>query len=161
MTSRPELVDVWIFRIRAGSPEILMLRRSPTKVLPGLWQGVSGGIEEGETIAAAALREVVEETEIGPSRIDGFYTLDLVTSFYWEPWDRAMSSTYFALRVGPDTEPTLSHEHDASEWLAVDEALRRSVWPAYRDAITRINENLLDPEREPWFRIELPAEAGL
>ena len=117
MTSRPELVDVWIFRIRSAGPEILMLRRSRAKVLPGLWQGVSGGIEDGETIAAAALREVVEETGIGPSRIDEFYTLDLVTSFYWQPLDRSMSSAYFALRVGPDTEPTLSHEHDAYDGL--------------------------------------------
>ena len=58
MTARPDLVDVWVYRNHGGHPEILMLRRSNMKVLPGLWQGVSGGVEPGETIRGAALREL-------------------------------------------------------------------------------------------------------
>jgi dATP pyrophosphohydrolase len=151
--SRPNLIDVWIFRLGPGGAEILMLRRSPGRLLGGLWQGVSGGIEESETIAQAALREVAEETGIGPAAIEAFYSLDHVVSFYWQPLDRAMTSVYFGLRVAAGTEPVLSHEHDAFRWLSIPEALELSVWPAYREGIERVRDCLLDPVREPWFVI--------
>jgi 8-oxo-dGTP pyrophosphatase MutT (NUDIX family) len=130
-----------------------MLRRSEGRLLPRLWQGVSGGVEDGETIAAAALREVAEETGITGDTIEAFYTLDHVVTFYWEPLDRALTSVYFAMRVAAGTEPVLSHEHDACRWLPVDEALELSVWPAYREGIQRVRDCLLDPVREPWFVI--------
>ena len=132
-----------------------MLRRSPGRILPRLWQGVSGGIEPGETVAAAALREVAEETGIRRPAIEAFYSLDHAVTFYWEPLDRAMTSVYFAMRVAPGTEPVLSHEHDQYRWLAIEEAIERSVWPAYREGITRVRDCLLDPRREPWFVIPL------
>ncbi|MGH2465807.1 MAG: NUDIX domain-containing protein, partial [Candidatus Limnocylindrales bacterium] len=64
---RPDLVDVWIFRIPAGAVdesgiEILLLRRAPGRILAGLWQCVSGSLEPGETVVAGALRELHEET---------------------------------------------------------------------------------------------------
>ena len=44
---RPDLVDCWMFRIGrtargVARPEILLLRRSAGRILPGLWQCVSG-----------------------------------------------------------------------------------------------------------------------
>jgi 8-oxo-dGTP pyrophosphatase MutT (NUDIX family) len=94
---RPDLVDVWPFRVGAGGLELLLMRRAQGRPLAGLWQGVSGSVEEGERIAAAAFRELHEET--------GFDALELV------------------------------------------------VWPAYREAIEVIERDLLDPGREPWFRL--------
>ncbi|MEA2519600.1 MAG: hypothetical protein QOF49_1680, partial [Chloroflexota bacterium] len=43
MTARPEFVDVWIFRVRVGNVDLLMLRRAPNRLLGGLWQCVAGG----------------------------------------------------------------------------------------------------------------------
>ena len=59
----------------------------------------------------------------------------------------------------------LSHEHDAMRWVSPDEALDLAVWPAYRESIRRIVENLLDPERAIWFELHAggrasPAVAG-
>lgn len=155
MTARPDLVDVWIFRVVDGAGEILMLHRSRGRVLPGLWQGVSGKIEDNESIADAALREVREETGIDAEAIEGFYSLDSVASFFWEPLDAVMTSVYFGLRVAPATAPALSHEHDAFRWLPFDEAIAASVWPAYRDGICRVRDCLLDPDRAAWFELPL------
>ena len=58
MTFRPDLVDCWIFRAGPDGTEILLLRRSPGRILPGLWQCVSGSLEEGERVTAGALREL-------------------------------------------------------------------------------------------------------
>ena len=64
----------------------------------------------------------------------------------------------FAVRVRPGAEPRLSHEHDAERWMGPDDAHREVVWPAYREAIDRIRRDLLDPEREPWFRLGLDGQ---
>jgi dihydroneopterin triphosphate diphosphatase len=159
VTVRPDLVDVWIFRLVNDAPQILMLHRAPGRVLAGLWQGVSGKIEPGEPIVAAALREVHEETGISGRAIERLYSLDFVASFLWAPLDAVMSSVHFALRVRPDTEPVLSHEHDDHRWMSPREATAMSVWPGYQESIRRVEECLLDPERAPWFELTLDGQA--
>jgi 8-oxo-dGTP pyrophosphatase MutT (NUDIX family) len=168
---RPDLVEIWIFRDRALAPktpaapaeaepnmEILLLRRSPGRILSGLWQCVSGSLEPGETVTAGALRELVEETGYGPEQIAAFYDLDLVNQFH-EPSVRAiLTAAVFAVRLKAGVEPVLSHEHDAMVWAGPDEALETSVWPAYRESIRRIVENLQDPARSIWFELTMEGE---
>lgn len=162
---RPDLVDVWIFRPRqdAGSAgaseiEILLLRRSPGRVLPGLWQCVSGSLESDETPVAGALRELREETGFGAREIAGFFDLDQVNQFHEPSVEAIVTSAVFAARVGAEAEPVLSHEHDAMRWVSPDEALELAVWPAYRESIRRIVENLLGPDRSVWFELTLAGE---
>jgi 8-oxo-dGTP diphosphatase len=153
---RPDLVDVWVFRIgRSGALELLLMRRSPGRPLPGLWQGVSGSLEDGERIAAGALRELREETGYGDDTIESFYDLDLVNQFHWPSVDAIVTAAVFGARVRIDAEPTLSVEHEAARWVTPAEALELIVWPAYRSAIEVIERDLLDPAREPWFRVRL------
>ncbi len=73
---RPDLVDCWMFRVPTTArgverPEILLIRRSPGRILPGLWQCVSGSLEPGERVAVGALRELAEETGFGAGRDRG------------------------------------------------------------------------------------------
>ena len=168
---RPDLVDVWIFRPRAAaagrppaitpestSPQIefLLLRRAKDdEILPGLWQGVSGGLEPGESSMAAALRELSEEAGFGPDQIEGFYHLDQVNQFPEPTQGAILSAIVFAVRLVARAEPTLSHEHDAMRWVSPEQALELAVWPAYRESIRRIVENLLDAERAIWFELTL------
>jgi 8-oxo-dGTP pyrophosphatase MutT (NUDIX family) len=105
-------------------------------------------------VVGAARRELREETGFDGATIDAFYSLDLVAEFLWEPSDALLSSAYFAARVPAGSEPVLSHEHDESRWVSVDEALALAVWPAYREAIGRIRDSLADPERARWFEVE-------
>jgi hypothetical protein len=44
------------------------------------------------------------------------------------------------------------------QWVSPDEALRVVVWPAYRESIRRIVENLLDPARAVWFELTLKGQ---
>ena len=64
-----------------------------------------------------------------------------------------MTAAVFAVRVAPDAEPTLSHEHDGARWLPIDDAHREVVWPGYRTAIERVRDDLADPERAAWFAL--------
>jgi hypothetical protein len=43
-------------------------------------------------------------------------------------------------------------------WLSPAAALELAIWPAYRESIHRIEENLLDPERAIWFELTLDGE---
>ncbi|HEX7472042.1 MAG TPA: NUDIX domain-containing protein [Candidatus Limnocylindrales bacterium] len=150
---RPDLVDVWIFRERPDGPEILLLRRVPGRVLPGLWQGVSGSLEPGERVVDGALRELREETGFERPVVEAFFDLDHVNLFHYAGVDAILAAAVFAARVRQGVEPVLSHEHDAARWLPLDAAIAEVIWPGYREAIRRIGENLLDPARARWFEI--------
>ena len=160
---RPDLVDCWIFRVVRSardvpSIEILLLRRAPGRILAGLWQCVSGSLEVDDRVAVGALRELNEETGFGTDEIDAFYDLDLVNQFHEPSYDAIVTAAVFAVRVRPDAEPTLSHEHDAARWLSLDDAHAQVVWPGYRTAIERIRDDLSDPARASWFELTLDGD---
>jgi 8-oxo-dGTP pyrophosphatase MutT (NUDIX family) len=162
---RPDLVECWVFRVAASAPQgqggsvvvpqFLLIRRSAGRIFPGLWQCVTGGPEPGERIPLTALREVAEETGFVAADIEAFYDLDTVSSFYDEGPDAIVSGATFALRVRPDAEPTLSHEHDAFRWAVGDEARALAVWPSYADSMERIRRCLLPPADGRWFELGL------
>ncbi|MEX1173862.1 MAG: NUDIX domain-containing protein [Chloroflexota bacterium] len=160
---RPDLVDCWMYRVTLTArgvphPEILLLRRAPGRILPGLWQCVSGSLEPGERVALGALRELVEETGFATADILGFYDLDLVNQFHEASVDGIVTAAVFAVRLSPGAEPTLSDEHDGARWVAVDDAHAEVIWPGYRTAIERIRDDLVDPERAAWFELTLDGD---
>ena len=121
VSARPDLVACWLFRLDpAGRPEILLIRRAPDRMYPGLWQCVTGKLEAGEAIAAAALREVAEETGLGAADLEAFYETDLVNWFHEASLDALLCEAVFAARVRTGAEVSLSHEHDDARWLPVD-----------------------------------------
>ncbi len=158
MPYRPDLVDCWIYRQTTHGPEVLLIRRAPGRILPGLWQCVSGSIEEGERVAVAALREVREETGFDAATIEAFFDLDLVNQFHEPSVDAVLSAAVFAVRVAADAPVRLSTEHDGARWLAFEDAHSEVVWPAYRTAIERIRDDLGDLQRADWFALTLDGQ---
>jgi 8-oxo-dGTP pyrophosphatase MutT (NUDIX family) len=165
MSLRPDLIECWVFRVTppagpgdrrtdAERLEILVIRRAAHRIFPGLWQCVTGGVEAGEAVPAAAMREVLEETGLGPAEIESFYDLDQVAPFYDEGADAVVVSAIFAARVRPEAEPRPSWEHDGLRWVPAAEAPRLAVWPSYGESVRRVREQLLDPALEPWFRLD-------
>src|SRR4051812_23021142 len=152
---RPDLVECWVFRVTpSGEVEVLLLRRAPHRIFPGLWQCVTGGVEPGERVAAAALRELGEETGLAGDDLIAAYDLDQVAPFYDEAADAVLVSAIFAARARPDAEPRRSDEHDAMQWVPAAEASALAIWPSYAESVRRVRELLLDPALEPWFRLD-------
>jgi 8-oxo-dGTP pyrophosphatase MutT (NUDIX family) len=153
---RPDLVECWIFRLtESGGVEVLLIRRSASRIFPGLWQCVTGGLEAGERVPMGALREVSEEVGFGRAEIEAFYDLDQVGHFYDEGPDAVVAAAIFAIRVRSDATPRLSHEHDDARWMAAAEAAGVVVWPSYRQTIERIVRSLTDASTAPWFELTM------
>lgn len=154
MAFRPDLIECWVFRVSPpGRAEYLLVRRAPGRIFAGLWQCVTGAVEPGERVPETALREVHEETGLGPEALEGLYDLDMAYEFYDEGPDAMVVAAAFAARVRPRAPVSLSHEHDDLRWVGRDEALRLAVWPAYAEAIDRIERRLLDPASARWFEL--------
>jgi dATP pyrophosphohydrolase len=124
------LVDVYCLRGQGERLEALVLRRSSGRS-PGSWEAVHGHIEDGESPAETAWREVVEETGLTPLRL---YNLSRVESFYMHRLDMVALVPVFAAFL-PHDPVVLNHEHDQAAWLPVPEARGRLSWPRSRRAL--------------------------
>jgi 8-oxo-dGTP pyrophosphatase MutT (NUDIX family) len=108
--------------VRRGS-EFLVVHRSPEN--DAYWHLVAGGVEEGETFAGAAVRELLEETglatAVGP----------LDAPFEYE----GIRVESFVADAPTDWEPTLDWEHDDYRWCTRDEAVELLYWPEPREIL--------------------------
>ncbi len=119
-------VDVYVLRGRGDGLEALLLRRARGQVRPGSWECVHGKIDAGETPAAAARRELREETGCTPMAL---YNLSRVEQFYLHGSDEIALIPVFAAFVAADAVIRLSHEHDTVLWLSPADAQQRCSWP--------------------------------
>ena len=169
MSFLPDLVDVWIFRLVERSPgesgaapaasapefepEILLMRRSPGRILPGLWQCVSGSLEAGEAVHEGALRELAEETgstlfadapaeELLPLGEVRMRSGKVVAAWALEgdlDADEVVSNT-FELEWPPRSGRTQTFpEVDRAAWLTLPDA-REKLLPAQTPFLDRLAE---------------------
>ena len=117
------VVAVAAIIIREG--KILAMRRAADNLAgPGLWETLSGRVEQGEEPLTAVAREIEEEcglsVEIDARPVDAY-----AATRRGEPMIVVL---YRALYVAGEVR--VSHEHDAFEWLSAAEfAARSSLLP--------------------------------
>jgi dATP pyrophosphohydrolase len=158
---RPDLVACWMYRVDpAGQLRILLLHRAPGRIFPGIWQPVTGRLEDGERIVDGALRELVEETAIGPEGIETLYGLDQVNIFHADHIDMLQAEAVFAAQLRPGVEAVLSDEHDEQRWVIPAEAAEMVLWPAYREAIAQLEWLAGHRERAALMRVGAWAVEG-
>jgi len=94
-----------------------------------VWQMPQGGIDEGETPAAAAMRELEEETGTAQARIfaesEGWYDYDIPPDLLGRRWRgryRGQSQKWFAAHFeGDDADIRLDTEHpEFCDWRWVE-----------------------------------------
>ena len=136
---------------------LLQLRRT-VPPLAGTWQPVMGHLEPGATAAAAALRELHEETAYAPARgLLALWQLETPNPYFLAALDAIVLGPCFAAQVDT-TEPTLDHTHDAHRWLPRDHADRAFLWPGQRHAVDQLLRDVLPPDSPvaTVLRIPLP-----
>jgi 8-oxo-dGTP diphosphatase len=149
-------VACWLYRVTEGRVEILLIHRAPGRMYPGVWQCVTGRLEPGERITQGALREVVEETGLGPADIEAFHETDIVNWFHEASADGLWSEAVFAARVRPESVAVISDEHDDVRWVSPSEAHELVLWPAYHRAIEQVEWIVANPERASTYRLPDP-----
>jgi 8-oxo-dGTP pyrophosphatase MutT (NUDIX family) len=132
---RTSLVDVYVLRGEGARLECLALRRGSGGRCPGSWATVHGHIEAAEAPAAAAARELEEETGLLPLRL---YNLSRVELFYQHKADEVALVPVFAAFVAAEAPVRLGPEHDRWEWLSLSAARARFAWPRERRALDDI-----------------------
>jgi dATP pyrophosphohydrolase len=108
------------------------------------WHIVAGVVEEGETFAEAAARELYEEAALGPNAplrqvgmTQGYAVPEATRQEYGPGIDRITIES-FAIDVPPDWEPVLNEEHDEYRWCTLEEALAILHWPETKEAIAAV-----------------------
>jgi type II secretory ATPase GspE/PulE/Tfp pilus assembly ATPase PilB-like protein/8-oxo-dGTP pyrophosphatase MutT (NUDIX family) len=138
------VVDVYVLRRVGDEWRVLLLQRANDTRCPQAWETVHGRIERGERPEEAALRELGEETGLVADRL---YNAT-VQPFYLHSWGSVQLSVVFAAVVTGDAV-RLSSEHQRHDWLSVDDAIARFVWPRSRDALSAIASLLASGDAGP------------
>lgn len=138
MARRPESVLVLV-ATRAG--QVLLLERVRP---PGFWQSVTGSLRWGESAAAAAARELEEETGIAAaSRIEDLHASE---RFAIRPeWRHRfapgvtenLEHEFRLWLAGPVAVKLNPHEHRACEWVEARAACKRVASWTNRAALER------------------------
>jgi 8-oxo-dGTP diphosphatase len=138
MTSHPErpLFVVAVAVVVQHEGRVLALRRAPTsEVGAGIWETVSGRVEEGESLEAAAVREVEEECGIVLSSPSGPTLSGPVDAYLMKRGTQPMCVVVYTGEAST-ARVVRSEAHDAHAWWTLDEA--RAAMPArLADAVAR------------------------
>jgi lipoyl(octanoyl) transferase len=118
-------VLIAVSRPGESGTEFLILHRAPWK--KGYWHLAGGGVERGETDAAAAARELEEETALRAP------VADLGDDLGYD----GVTVHAFAAEAPAGWEPTLNDEHDDYRWCRLDDALDLLPYEEPRETIRR------------------------
>lgn len=120
-----------VYRFNEGRTEVLFIYDAF-----GRWSLPKGNIEQGESSAQAALREILEETGIAGEieeplgRVSYFYrdgSGDLVHKWV----------TYYLVKASGGTLKPLKEEVADARWVPLAEAMELSGYPSNREVLKR------------------------
>lgn len=119
---------------------LLLKRNENDKVYPGIWQMITGGIMQNESIREGVFREIKEETGIIHVHV---YSMPKVNTFYFDYGDAICLSPVF-LAITENKNVTISDEHTEFVWVSYEEAIKLIHWPDQIESLMMIQRYLKD-----------------
>ena len=138
MTRKTREAAIFVYR----GDEFLVLHRTSD----GIWNVVAGQIEDGESVADGAARELMEEAALDAPLVD----LELTQAYEVEPRFRHLYApgeynvtvASYAVEAPAGWEPTLNHEHSEYRWCSVAEAIALAHWPEMKEGVRAVARRL-------------------
>ena len=113
-----------------------------------VWQGIAGGVEEGEDILEAGKREAYEEAKIPYDSkyipLDSISTIPvnfIHGNFYWGEDIYNVKEHCFGV-CADNVDIVLSEEHTMMKWVPYEEAFNLFKWDSNRNALWELNERI-------------------
>ena len=138
---RPKQVLVFLYKkVKNEYLYCIFLRTS------GEWQGVSGGVEDDESLVDTAKREVLEETGnvisdiMELSSITSIPVVDVVGDFRFG--DEVYVIPEYSFGAYCDGDIKLSSEHKDYKWVSYEEAIKFLKYDSNKTALWELNERL-------------------
>ena len=131
---------------RGERPEVLLLRRSPGRILPGP-VAVRLGLARARTSASRSARcaSCARRPDSGRTDIEAFYDLDLVNQFHEPSIRRGRDGGRFRRPAyGPESSRCCRTSTTTPAGWRSTMPTREVIWPGYRTAIERIRDDLSD-----------------
>ena len=128
------------YKNKSGYEFLLLKRTEEDKVYPGIWQMITGGVQDFETIRDGVMREITEETGIKPMAV---YSIPRVNSFYFDYGDAICLSPVF-LAIAGNKDVKLSEEHTEYKWVDYNNAIALIRWPDQIESLNVIHKYLND-----------------
>jgi dATP pyrophosphohydrolase len=134
------MIEAHLFRKIENDIEFLLLKRNKKESYPGLWQMVTGIINDNETAVTAAIREIKEETKLIPQKV---WVVPNVNSFYSPDDDSIYNIPVFAGLIEANENPILSDEHSDFMWASFERAVELLAWEGQRKSVRLIKHYFL------------------
>lgn len=148
MSRQPKQVHIYLYRKNLnGCYEFAIFQRADNELW---WQGICGGVEDGETIESGARREISEEAGISDKlplyRLDTESYLPAIifhtqTQAIWGKDIVVIPMYFFAMPF--DGIIKISHEHKEFRWLPYEEAEKLVYFHDQKTALWEVKERLL------------------
>lgn len=124
-----------------GPTQVLLLRTNERRGL--FWQNVTGGVEENEDFAIAAMRESKEETGISSEQVLSLEETQLKFDFT-DRWNNQVVEKVFLLQAKETFTPVLdTNEHSSFSWRHLDELDQNCVaYPSNWEALLLLRSTL-------------------
>ncbi len=133
------LVETHVFREINGEVEFLIIKRKKNDSFGGVWQMVTGRIENREKAYETAIREVREETNC---EIEKLWVVPKVNFFYSPDVDRIIQIPVFLAKVNKQHRVKISSEHSEYKWVTPEVAKRYFIWEGQRESVNIIMQYL-------------------
>ncbi len=146
-----KLIDVYVYRVRAGVPEFLLLKRASDKIYAHQWRMIGGKVKDGERYHEAAYREFREETDMQAKK---YWVVPSVNTFYEARTDMIHHIPAFAMEVEAADEPRLDSEHVDHRWVSIGQLDEHLAWPEQKRLIELVYQIVSNDQILPEWTLE-------